>query len=989
MKQLLLLLFFSFFFNIQTSFGLENSRYDTHNNANLPIDFDVDCASGVETTTFCYGNNETETLTFTSTTGDPVIIEFLAGSIESGFDEITIYDGNDNSGNVLFTGDNGGDLAGIIAQSSGDSIFIEIDSDGSVSCDSSTTFTEWNIEFRCVTCIAATANYDIVSDCANGEQFFVNVNLTDIGDAESIEISDDQGSELVTTTETGVFSFGPFANGTDVNITVADADDVNCILMSGTLSQAFCPDQECSIVNAGEDQVAGCGGESSANLSATFMTSALTGFSSDYIISNLNCPLSNLEGTPTALNIDDRWSAAIDIGFDFEFFGITYSQLLVGANGLISFNIEDAGGFCPWSFEPDELLPTPDLPVNTVHGAYHDIDPSIGGQIEFTIVGAAPQRQFKVSFVHVPHFSCNDLLTTSQIILYESSNVIDVIVSEKPTCQTWNDGLAIVGIQNSVGDTAFTPPGRNTGNWEVLEQELWRFTPDGEPNYVFEWFDEDGNSLGNDTDISVSPTETTVYTATVTYTDANGISNTVSDDVTVTFVNNPPMPGMPMDIEACGDASGFAEFNLTVQDEDIIDGQMDVNVSYYETLEDAESQMNEITNPAAYTNTSNPQTIFFTLSTNESAECFSTGSFEIQTFAAPMPGVPNDITSCTEDINDAVFDLTSQDELIINSQTDVSVTYYLTSEDAENNENEILAPEAFTNTSNPQTLFFRLQLDTSENCFNTGSFQVQAFEIPTINTVEDIVNCSDAQGNVESFDLTLQDEAILSGQTGLNLGYFESLADAENNINQIENVTAYTNIANPQTIYFRLEQQESSECFSIGSFDLIVITFDTSLVNFDQGCNGDNFEITISPINNSFDPNTVTYEWFGPVGANLDNNTSPTFIATVDGEYVVEITTAEGCVYSIATDVLNANCIFPQGISPNGDSLNDTFDLRAFNVLRLEIFNRNGRSVYTRENYTNEWIGQSSNGELPVGTYFYVAQLENNETRNGWVYIQR
>ena len=69
--------------------------------------------------------------------------------------------------------------------------------------------------------------------------------------------------------------------------------------------------------------------------------------------------------------------------------------------------------------------------------------------------------------------------------------------------------------------------------------------------------------------------------------------------------------------------------------------------------------------------------------------------------------------------------------------------------------------------------------------------------------------------------------------------------------------------------------------------------------------------------------------------------------------------------------------------------LNDTWDLSGFNVLRLQIFNRYGRSVYTKQNYTNEWVGQSSDGELPVGTYFYVAELENNETRNGWVYIQR
>ena len=181
----------------------------------------------------------------------------------------------------------------------------------------------------------------------------------------------------------------------------------------------------------------------------------------------------------------------------------------------------------------------------------------------------------------------------------------------------------------------------------------------------------------------------------------------------------------------------------------------------------------------------------------------------------------------------------------------------------------------------------------------------------------------------------------------------------------------------------------SPDCFSTGNFDLSVTSFDTSLVAFDQGCDGNDYMITISPINDSYDPNTVTYEWSGPIGASTVDNTSSTFTATEDGEYFVDITTAEGCVYTVSTMVSNAMCIFPEGISPNGDSMNDTFDLSAFNVLEIEIFNRQGRSVYKKTNYTNEWVGQSSSGELPVGTYFYVARLADNETRNGWIYIQR
>ncbi|NRA94525.1 MAG: gliding motility-associated C-terminal domain-containing protein, partial [Psychroserpens sp.] len=54
------------------------------------------------------------------------------------------------------------------------------------------------------------------------------------------------------------------------------------------------------------------------------------------------------------------------------------------------------------------------------------------------------------------------------------------------------------------------------------------------------------------------------------------------------------------------------------------------------------------------------------------------------------------------------------------------------------------------------------------------------------------------------------------------------------------------------------------------------------------------------------------------------------------------------------------------------------------------IFNRNGTRVYIKENYTNEWFGQSDDGEeLPVGVYFYTMEYDGDKRRAAWVYIQR
>ena len=85
------------------------------------------------------------------------------------------------------------------------------------------------------------------------------------------------------------------------------------------------------------------------------------------------------------------------------------------------------------------------------------------------------------------------------------------------------------------------------------------------------------------------------------------------------------------------------------------------------------------------------------------------------------------------------------------------------------------------------------------------------------------------------------------------------------------------------------------------------------------------------------------------------------------------------------------------GVSPNNDGLNDVFVIEGVELFNntLEIYNRWGRIVYDAENYNNTFDGVSNKtvvgtqGEkLPVGTYFYVLKLtEEDKAYSGWIYI--
>ena len=86
----------------------------------------------------------------------------------------------------------------------------------------------------------------------------------------------------------------------------------------------------------------------------------------------------------------------------------------------------------------------------------------------------------------------------------------------------------------------------------------------------------------------------------------------------------------------------------------------------------------------------------------------------------------------------------------------------------------------------------------------------------------------------------------------------------------------------------------------------------------------------------------------------------------------------------------------PNGFSPNGDNVNDTWVIQNiwhFPKNKVLVFNRWGNKVFEAHNYQNDWDGKSTESggskRLPVGPYLYIIEL--NETGfspvQGWIYI--
>ena len=120
------------------------------------------------------------------------------------------------------------------------------------------------------------------------------------------------------------------------------------LLLAST--NAFSQGPGCPNVDAGEDANVNCASGGCVDLSATFLQ---TGETTSYEVTPIPyAPFPFIGGTPVSVNTDDVWSPAIDLPFNFCFFGGTYDEIVIGSNGVISFDLNSnpPGGFCELEF---------------------------------------------------------------------------------------------------------------------------------------------------------------------------------------------------------------------------------------------------------------------------------------------------------------------------------------------------------------------------------------------------------------------------------------------------------------------------------------------------------------------------------------------------------------------------------------------------------------------------------------------------------------
>ncbi|RMB59416.1 hypothetical protein EAX61_07460 [Dokdonia sinensis] len=470
--------------------------------------------------------------------------------------------------------------------------------------------------------------------------------------------------------------------------------------------------------------------------------------------------------------------------------------------------------------------------------------------------------------------------------------------------------------------------------------------------------------------------------------------------------------------EVCDDESndGVAIFDLTFQNETILNGQSEVIITFHLSEEDALSGENPIADPETYENIASPQIIYVRLTSRRLEGCIAVSSFTIEVDdIAVVQNSLEDLIRCDGLENDGVdtFDLSINEALATGNQTDVVVTFHISQEDANAGIDAVLNPSDFTNTSNPQTIFLRIVQDEDNVCFSTDSFLLKIFEQPIIPVLNNQRVCDDISNDgVSQFDLTLQESEVLNNQEEFVISYHLLTNEALTGDNPINTDEIYTNITNPQEIFVRLENPLDRDCFDVKSFMLFVdATAPTITLPDIVQCN-EGFERSIFDLSENIDDLNLDAQefvegyYFNALDAlnqenpienpfNYTNTTSPeTVFIRIDDD------NPDTCYRLAKFDISIENCppFVPDGFSPNNDGVNDTFEITGIqNVFdyRLFIYSRLGNLIFEGSMDDGFWDGTPNKGfggsELPTGTYFYVLKLytDDYDDITGWVYLNR
>ncbi|WP_051605558.1 T9SS type B sorting domain-containing protein [Sediminibacter sp. Hel_I_10] len=442
------------------------------------------------------------------------------------------------------------------------------------------------------------------------------------------------------------------------------------------------------------------------------------------------------------------------------------------------------------------------------------------------------------------------------------------------------------------------------------------------------------------------------------------------------------------------DGNLITDFYFYLKDAEILEGLSGFDVLYFETEQDAIDRTNIIDKFAPYQNTTSPQAMYIRIESIYDIQCFGTYSFDIEVGALPLFNAPSNFFVCDDASNDGVenFNFNDKvDEISEGISQDLEISFHLSQYEAELDLNEL--PLNFTNTSNPQQIFVRIENGTY--CTAVSGFQIDIIQLPIVGSPSDLVKCDTDYDGFVNFDISEVEIEILDvRQDDIIITYHESFEGAETDTEIIGDPENYTNTSNPQTVYIKINNtiSDCSVALPINlSVDLPPLVNDFETYDICENVESSFDLSTIDTVVNNT-PSSFLISYYGSL-SDAENNinalsTDYTYTSNTDTIFIRIENPVTGCWTTYNFDlVINALPIAntPGDLRACDDISNDNLEEFDIYTLTPEVLGSQDADAFTVTYYANETDAISETNPLDnfiIGqdSQTIYVRVENNET---------
>lgn len=348
----------------------------------------------------------------------------------------------------------------------------------------------------------------------------------------------------------------------------------------------------------------------------------------------------------------------------------------------------------------------------------------------------------------------------------------------------------------------------------------------------------------------------------------------------------------------------------------------------------------------------------------------STVNTNITISAVPVANTADNLRECDpENDGTAVFTLSENNPVILGGQsTETFDIKYFGSEENAASGTGSLNENSHTNTSDPQTIYARIENKTNPSCYRLTTFEISTLLSPQLAEQDERIVCLNTREYIrlEALDGSMSTSGLsFAWSTGADTGAIQ--------VNEpgVYSVTVTNELGCSNSIHIAVTPSDVAVIDDIIIEDLRDINTVMVLASAPAGVE-----------------TTYLYSLDKPNGPFQESN----FFDNVEpGLHTVYILDTNGCgIVARQISILS----IPKFFTPNGDGTNDTWNIVGMNTKfysdsQILIFDRYGKLLGSADPRGPGWDGTYEGAKLPSTDYWYVVKLDDGRTVKGHFSIVR